>query len=344
MGPRDVTLLWNERTNRPRLPWRLLLWSVTLLLSSLVITTVLDLALRRPVESILVLLTPGGPVIQAAVAARNVVFVTAQAATMIGSVYLAGRVLDRRRFRDFGFEIDRSWWTDFGFGLALGAILMTSVFVVEYGAGWVTVTSLFWIAQPEFSFWPWFVWSFVTYVSVGIYEELVARGYLIKNLSEGLTWFDQLSPVGAVTVATLASSVVFGLGHVTNPNASFVSTVGVVFGGLMLATGYVLTGELGLPIGLHVTWNFFGGSIYGFPVSGNIGGVSLIATDQSGPAVITGGAFGPEAGLVGVIATGMGILLTVAWVYRREGEVAIDPDVWRLEGDRPRKDVSRGDS
>jgi hypothetical protein len=31
------------------------------------------------------------------------------------------------------------------------------------------------------------------------------------------------------------------------------------------------------------------------------------------------------------LESGIGILLTVAWVYRREGEVAIDPDVRRLE-------------
>jgi hypothetical protein len=142
-------------------------------------------------------------VLQATVAARNVVFVTTQAAAMIGSVYVAGRFLDRRRFRNFGFEFDQSWWIDFGFGLVLGAVLITGVFVVEYLAGWLTVTELFWIAQPEFSFWPWFAWSALTFGSVGVYEELVARGYLLKNLSEGLTWFESVGTVGAVTVATI---------------------------------------------------------------------------------------------------------------------------------------------
>ena len=50
---------------------------------------------------------------------------------MVGSVYLAGRLLDRRWFREFGFRFDRDWWTDLGFGLGLGAVLMTGVFVVE---------------------------------------------------------------------------------------------------------------------------------------------------------------------------------------------------------------------
>ena len=342
MGPRDIALLWNERTDRPRLPWRLLAWFLLLLVLGLVITIAVDAVLRRPIESVFVLLTPGGPAVQASVAARNVAFVTTQAVATIGSVYLAGRFLDRRRFREFGFRIDRAWWADLGFGLALGAVLMTGVFVVEYLAGWVTVTGLFWIAQPEFAFWPWFAWSLLTYVSVGVYEELVARGYLVKNLSEGLTWFDRLGTVGAVAVATFGSSVLFGAGHFTNPNASLASTLGVLFGGLMLATGYVLTGQLGLPIGLHVTWNFFEGSVYGFPVSGTTHGLSLLATEQRGPAVVTGGAFGPEAGLIGVAAATAGIALTVLWAYWRYGAVTIDPNIPRFGGDRSPPAAPRG--
>jgi hypothetical protein len=42
--------------------------------------------------------------------------------------------------------------------------------------------------------------------------------------------------------------------------------------------------------------------------------LSLLATQQSGPIVWTGGAFGPEGGLRALFATVLGILLVYGWV------------------------------
>lgn len=324
MIKRIRNLVWNEQTQRLRLPWRLTLWLAVLLLLGVVAATAVGVLSSRSIESILALFTPGRPGDQTLIAARNLIFVSTQLVVMVGSVYLAGRLLDRRWFREFGFRFDRDWWTDLGFGLGLGAVLMTGLFVVELLAGWVTVRELFFIARPDFAFWPWFVWGFVTFVTVGVYEELLFRGYLITNVAEGLTWFERVQDAAAVGLATLLTSVIFGVAHAGNPNATLASTVGIVLAALMLAAGYVLTGELALPIGLHTTWNFFQGTVYGFPVSGTNNGVSLVAIEQSGPILITGGGFGPEAGLIGIVATGIGLGLTVLWVKWHEGDVQFD--------------------
>src|SRR5690606_40002462 len=71
---------------------------------------------------------------------------------MVASGCLAGRFLDKRRFAEFGLRIDRRWWEDFGFGLALGAVLMALIFAVELAAGWVTVTGTFVTSNPETPF------------------------------------------------------------------------------------------------------------------------------------------------------------------------------------------------
>ena len=44
-------------------------------------------------------------------------------------------------------------------------------------------------------------------------------------------------------------------------------------------------------------WNFFEGTLFGFPVSGQYQ-YQLIRQTVTGPDLITGGTFGPEAGLI----------------------------------------------
>ena len=79
-----------------------------------------------------------------------------------------------------------------------------------------------------------------------------------------------------------------------------------------------------ISIGLHITWNFFQRNLFGFPVSGvESFQTTFIATDQSGPQLWTGGAFGPEAGLLTPVATLVGVLLIILWVRYRYGRVSL---------------------
>jgi membrane protease YdiL (CAAX protease family) len=241
------------------------------------------------------------------------------------TVWLAGRYLDRRRFAGFGLNIDKSWSVDFLFGLSLGALLIGLVFVIELAAGWITIVDTFHTLSPQHSFVEGILVFAFLFICIGIAEELMSRGYQIKNLAEGL----QTQTLGgrkAILLAWLIASVVFGLLHIPNPNATVLSTVNIFFGGITLGVAYVLTGQLAIPIGLHISWNFCLGNVFGFPVSGrSIPGeiATFVAVEQTGPEVWTGGTFGPEAGLVGLIASVAGILATIAWLRLRRQPVAV---------------------
>lgn len=62
----------------------------------------------------------------------------------------------------------------------------------------------------------------------GIYEELLSRGYHLQNLAEGLR---DLGPKTGIPIATLLSSIVFGVLHLFNTNADLFSTLNIIVAG-----------------------------------------------------------------------------------------------------------------
>jgi membrane protease YdiL (CAAX protease family) len=240
----------------------------------------------------------------------------------VASVWIAGRFLDGRPFSGFGLRLGRAWGSDLGFGLLLGAALISGIFIVELAAGWVTVTGAF-RAVGGGDFFPAILAPVVLVVCVGFYEELVTRGYQLTNLAEGLNG-PPLGPKGAVLLAWALSSSFFGLLHASNPNATLLGTLNIVLAGAMLGLGYVLTGELAIPIGLHITWNFFQGNVFGLPVSGrDPAGATFLSVHQAGPDLLTGGPFGPEGGLLGPAAMAVGMLLIALRIRRRSGKLSL---------------------
>lgn len=231
------------------------------------------------------------------------------------------RLIDRRAFADYGWHFSAGWWLDLGFGLLLGAALMALVFAVQWQAGWVAVVGV-WRSDPHWLGWGVaFLAPLILYLVVAIAEELLTRGNQILNFTEGLLAFGY---VPAVLAAWLFSSLIFGLLHVDNPHATWVSTVNLALMGGMFGLAYVLTGELALPIGLHLTWNLVQGNIYGFAVSGKMQfRTTVIAVQEQGPDLWTGGAFGPEAGLLGILATVAGMAAIAGWVRWRYGDLSL---------------------
>ena len=316
-------LFFEAGTGRYRALWRLIFqyWTykvaVPLLVNLLAVGyLVLNSGSRRPSGASGVAALAGSPVLLLLSAVAGL-------AGALLSVWLATRFLDRRPFRSLGFRLDRGWWLDLSFGMVLGALLMTTVFLVESGLGWLSVTGAFETVGTGAPFALAALFPITVFVCLGISEELISRGYQLTNAAEGLN-HPALGPRGAVLLAWAASSVFFGVLHAGNPNATPLSIFNITLAGLMLGFGYVLSGELAIPIGLHITWNLFQNAVYGLPVSGFTSfGASLLSTEQGGPDALTGGSFGPEGGLIGPAAMILGVLLIALWVRLRTGGVSI---------------------
>ena len=315
-----ATVFINRNEGRLRAGWRLILQAVIFLAGSVMITVILSGVVR--LVYVATGINPADPQVVQEITNPLVRVISAigPLVAMLLSCWIAARRIDHRPFKAFGFHFSRRWWADFVFGLCLGAVIMLFIFEVERAAGWITVTGAFNSLRWMPGFWSGLISSLVAFVCVGIYEELFSRGYQLRNLAEGLN-LKQLNPRKALLLAYLISSSVFGMLHLFNPNASLVSTLSLIFAGLFLGLGYLLTGNLAISIGLHITWNFFEGNVFGFQVSGVPAGASFITIQQGGPILWTGGAFGPEAGLVSLVGIALGCLVILAWVRWRYGTI-----------------------
>jgi membrane protease YdiL (CAAX protease family) len=315
---------WNSNEHRLRSFWRLVL-QLVLLLTIAIVLTIGVIALAA-----LSLVPRGLSVADLSFQEELIRLITqdlffdalTRIATFLGivlSVVIAGWLFDRRSFVDFGFRFSRRWWLDFTFGLALGAVLMLGIFLIELVLGWVTITGFF-VSADNFAIG---ILIYIgAFIGVGIQEELFSRGYQLCNFAEGMNW-KFIGPRAALIIGYVGSSIVFGLLHMFNPNASIISTINIIIAGLFLGFGLVLTGELGISIGLHIAWNFFQGNVFGFPVSGIAITTQLIAIQQGGPDALTGGAFGPEAGIIGLATMAIGSVIIALWVRRQYGKISI---------------------
>lgn len=233
----------------------------------------------------------------------------------LAAAYVAVRGLDDRKLSDIGLNINRLWWKEFFLGIILAFIAQTIIFGFEFSFSWIEISGYGW-ERASSELW---IWSalpyFLTMLSVGFYEELLFRGYILRNLSEGFI-FKKITPVQSTFLAIFLTSVFFGFAHASNPNATFISTFNIILAGLMLAVPYVLTGRLALSIGIHFSWNWAMGGLYGLPVSGLSNRLSIIQTNEIGPDLWTGGKFGPEAGLLGII--GIALILICILLYSKK--------------------------
>jgi membrane protease YdiL (CAAX protease family) len=136
-------------------------------------------------------------------------------------------------------------------------------------------------------------------VTIGIFallageEEIVGRGFLYPLIKRSLGFWWALA----------LSSIAFSSMHLLNPDFQWMPALGILLAGMFLALLRELTGNIYLAWGAHFGWNI-GLIACGLPVSGFVVAIhpwGLHAT-AGGPAWITGGEFGPEGGVSGILA------------------------------------------
>ena len=195
---------------------------------------------------------------------------------------------------------------------ALGLAFGVGNFVLVVGA--MMLFGLCRVAKCPVCDWGLLSEAFAMFLIVAVGEEIVFRGVLFR-------WIDEK---WGLIPALVVSGLVFGLAHITNGNATLWSSIAIALeSGLMLGMAYKWAGTLWFPIGIHWSWNFVQGNIFGFAVSGTDAGSTLLNSTVSGPDWLTGGEFGAEASVISVVI-GLGITLWFIWDYQRRKNLQQD--------------------
>jgi len=244
------------------------------------------------------------------------------------------RVSKEKPWFDGGLYWNETSFKYYTAGWVIGLLALGTMVGIGWLFGFYDIESVGYLSQNNASYhttqlfqsstsWYYSIFLFLLQMlAVGFYEEILLRGYILINLKEGI-WWEGMSEVTALFVAVIISSLMFSFAHLFNPNASMITFITISLAGFLLAFPFLWTANLALSIGLHSAWNFILGGIFGFKVSGLSPTASFVSIQSIGPDWWTGGLFGPEAGLSGVLAMCLSLLLIIIFLQRPLGKVGI---------------------
>lgn len=220
-----------------------------------------------------------------------------QALIMIAVPVFTWKVILKRRLGDMG--LTRLRVKELLWGLLLGAVSITAVFLLLMAFGVVRVVS--WTPVPSADTYLYLV----IFILVGISEEVFFRGYSVSALRQ----------TRSIPVIFIASALVFALMHAANPGFNFSAFINIFIIGLLFTYTYMKSGNIWMPIGFHITWNYVQCSVFGLNTSG-IGAKGLIDVVYTQTGFLGGGEFGPEDSLFSTVVALL-CFLFVKWYYRK---------------------------
>lgn len=318
MGPRKLFLNDNGRL---RSGWRIILFVLVFLAIYQIMSAVLWVAY--------LVATPLFTRVPYARYFQDLVFRSLLLCSALLAGYLCNRVVEGLPWRALGLVLHRKWFRDFFLGSVVGLVsLSLAVAVALAGHGFrfdfPNTAALFATSRTLIS-------SALLFVVAALAEEALFRGYPLQTLCRaGLMW-----------LALLLTSLPFAAVHLGNPNVvPFVTFTNTALAGIWLGVAYLRTRSLWFPLGVHWSWNWALGSIFGLPVSGlKLVSNPLLESVDLGPSWLTGGNYGIEGGAACTVA----LIISTVLIWRTRW-ISPDAELLRLTSQEnpatPRRAIS----
>ena len=215
--------------------------------------------------------------------------------------WLFGKMFEGLPFRAIGIAFTRGWLKNLAAGSVVGAIAVISAIIIAIMSGGMSLainreSSSSAISTTLLS-------TLLIFAIGAASEETLFRGYLLQTFSRAkIVW-----------VGTGITSLLFAFAHNNNPDASRLSWLNTLLAGIWFATAYLKTRDLWFPLGIHLTWNWLQGPVFGINVSGiaEFSPDPVFRATDVGPAWLTGGSYGIEGGLACTFA----LIISTALIY-----------------------------
>jgi membrane protease YdiL (CAAX protease family) len=220
-------------------------------------------------------------------------------AVIVIAASLICQLLRKEPLSDLFGAFNIKWLKDLFAGLSIGALLMLipALILFIFGAvSWqINTVDLSKILSVT-----------IVFVAVAVAEEVLFRGFIFQRLISALgNWPAQLIIAGY-----------FLLIHLNNPgmtgNIKLLAGINIFLASVMFGLAFLQTKSLSMPIGMHFMANWVQGVLLGFGVSGNEQLGFLKPIFNSASAWLTGGSFGLEASIPGLIT----VVITIIFLYR----------------------------
>ena len=244
------------------------------------------------------------------------------------SLLIQIKFLDKSSFNKYGLNINKTWINEFIFGSIISLIQLSLFFIIMYATGNLEIVGYFVKNSANYSFLEGFLSEIFGLIIGSSIEEIFFRSFLFYILYESLQTIIKDKKKRVVFVVAI-NSIIFGLAHMENNGATFISSINLIFDGLMMALPFLITGRLGISIGIHFAWNLIQGSIFGFAISGNIAKATIISVNMPNN-LLTGGIFGPEGSIFLVLLDLIAVLLILYWKKLKKIENIINPSILEI--------------